>query len=207
MVPRRSALLIPCFLGHRDIHGQKDRRRGVDGHGGADLVEGDPFEEELHIGQGIDGHAHFAHFALRQGMIGIISDLGGQIEGDRKPGLPLFQKEFIPPVGLFRRGKPGILAHGPDPPPVHGRLDAARKRVFPGKTLVFEIIRRGNLCRGVENLNIHSRGAFDFFRSFLQTAGFPFFLLIPDPLFVHPYFSSRGLRIFYDSVGRNKLNS
>ena len=39
-------------------------------------------------------------------MIGVVSDLSGQIKGHGKSGLPLFQEIFITAVGFFGIGKP-----------------------------------------------------------------------------------------------------
>ena len=57
----------PLFFGHGDIHGEEDGGGGVDGHGSGDLVERNAVEEDLHVGQRVDGNAHLPHFPLAHG--------------------------------------------------------------------------------------------------------------------------------------------
>ena len=45
-------------------------------------MSGMPFEEGLHVGQGVDGDAYLADFADAEGMVGIEADLGGKVERD-----------------------------------------------------------------------------------------------------------------------------
>ena len=86
-------------------------------------------------------------------MIGVIADLGGQVEGDAEAGLSLLQEIAIAAVGLLRRGEPGVLTHGPHPAPVHGGLYAARKGIGAGKPEGFEIIEPALIRRGVKPLD------------------------------------------------------
>ena len=76
-------------LGHRDVERQQNRRGGIDGHRSGNCAERNAVEQRLHILERADGHADFAHFAARAGMIGIEAHLRGQIERHRKPGLAL----------------------------------------------------------------------------------------------------------------------
>ena len=57
-------------------------------------------------------------------MVRVVAHLGRQVEGDAQAADALAQKVVIAPVGLGRGAKTGILAHGPEPAPVHRRLDA-----------------------------------------------------------------------------------
>ena len=105
----------------------------IDGHGGAHLIQRDPLEKSLHICEGIDGHPHLAHLALGQGVVRIVADLGGQIKGHAQPRLAMFQEILVAFVGFFGAGKTGILAHGPEPAPIHGGLHPAGVRKISGK--------------------------------------------------------------------------
>ena len=133
------------LLGGGDIHGQQDGRRGIDGHAGRDLVQWYPLEEPLHVLQARDGNPHPADFARCQGIVGVVADLGGQIEGHREAGLPLFQQVVKAAVGLGRAGVPGILPHSPGPAAVHGRVSAAGEGVFAREAYPLQILLRTHL--------------------------------------------------------------
>jgi hypothetical protein len=105
-------------------------------------------------------------------------------------GIPL-QEVFIAFVGLLRGGKARILAHGPDPPPVHGRLNPAGKWIFSRKSQLTGIIEFRNIARRVEDVDVHSRGALNPFRSLFQTTFFPAFFLVQNFLLVHLAFFLR----------------
>ncbi len=67
--------------GGGDVEREQDAGGGVDGHRGGDGVERDVGEEALHILDGIDGDADLADFPDGHGVVGVIADLGGEIEG------------------------------------------------------------------------------------------------------------------------------
>ena len=75
-------------------------------------------------------------------MVRIVSGLGRQVEGNAESGLALFQKIAIALVSLLRRAEASILAHSPEPPSIHGGLDAAGKRIFPREAELGFIIDR-----------------------------------------------------------------
>src|SRR4029077_2189843 len=75
------------LLGGDDVHRHQHRRRRVDGHRGAHLVERDVLEEGLHVGQGVDGDADLADLAGAEHVVAVEAHLGGQVEGHREPGL------------------------------------------------------------------------------------------------------------------------
>ena len=143
IVPRSCFDFHTLALGDSDIHRQQDGGRGIDRHAGGDLVQRDLVEQHLHIFQGGDRNTHLAHLAHRHRVIGIVSDLGGQVEGHRKAGLALLEQVAVAVVGFFGAGITGILAHGPETPAVHGGLHAAGKGIFARKTKLFHIIRVG----------------------------------------------------------------
>ena len=133
---RVDALLL-C---HGDIHGQQDGGGRVDGHGGGDLVERDVLEEGLHVVHGGDGDADLADFAVGDGVVGVVADLRGEVEGDGEAGLTVLQQIAIALVGLFGAGEAGILAHGPEAGAIHGGLDAAGEGVFAGEAELVHVV-------------------------------------------------------------------
>ncbi len=111
--------------GDQYVQAEQDGRGGVDRHRGRDLVERDPFEQALHVGERRDRHADAPHFSRGQRMVGIEADLRGQIERHRKPRGPLRNQIAVAPVALFGGAETGILPHGPGSAAVHLRIDAA----------------------------------------------------------------------------------
>ncbi len=79
---RRYPLLFP----DRHVHGQNRSRGGIDGKIRAHLVQGNAFEETLHIRQRVNRHSHPANFVPHRGVVRIKADLGGQIQGHTQPG-------------------------------------------------------------------------------------------------------------------------
>ena len=136
---------LPCLhtlpLCHRDIHRQQHRRRGVDRHTGRHLAQRDFPEQRRHIIQRRDRHAHLAHLAHRNRVIGIVADLRRQVESHRKSRLPLLQQIAVALVRLLGAGVPGILAHRPEAPAEHRWLHAARKRIFAREAQLPGVIR------------------------------------------------------------------
>ncbi len=118
---------------------EQDGGRGVDRHRGRDLVRAGSVEEDLHVGQGIDGDADLADFAVGHGRIGVVAHLGRQVEGDREAGLPGAEEVVVALVGFLGRAEAGILAHGPEPAAVHGRLHAAGIGVLAGEAELLRI--------------------------------------------------------------------
>jgi len=102
-------------------------------------------EQRGHVLHRVDGDAHLAHFALGQCVVGVQADLGGQVERDAETRLALLQEVTVPLVALLGGGVAGVLAHGPEASPIHGRLNAANVRILPGKTELRETIRVNTL--------------------------------------------------------------
>ena len=105
----RHALLV----GERDIEREQPRRRGVDGHRGVHLAERDALEQRAHIAEMRDRHADLANLAAGEDVVGIVTGLGRQIEGDREPGLTLGE---ILPVQLVRGLRGGMAGIGAEQP-------------------------------------------------------------------------------------------
>ncbi len=91
---------------------------GVDGQTRADAVEGDALKSDFKVAQGIHGHAHAAHFALGLGVVRVQAHLGGQVEGDVEPGLPVVEIMYL---------KRWLVSSGV-PKPVYCRVVQARLR-------------------------------------------------------------------------------
>jgi len=149
--PAQLRRLHALLLADRDVHRQQDRRRGVDRHAGRDLVQRDALEQPRHVAQRGDAHAHLADLAQRHRVIGVVADLGGQVERHAQPGLPGVEQEAVAGVGLLGGGVARVLAHGPQPPAIHRRLHAARERVFAGKAQVVHI--RIDVTRAVRQVD------------------------------------------------------
>ena len=66
------------------------------------------------------------------GMVGVVADLGGKIEGDGQAGRPLASRIFVAAVGFLGIAHAGVLAHGPEAAAVHGGLDAAGVGILAG---------------------------------------------------------------------------
>ena len=105
----RRALLVR----HRHVEGEQPRRRGVDGHRRVHRLERDAVEQRAHVAQVADGHAHLAHLAAGQFVVGVVARLRRQVEGDGQPGLPLGEVLPVERVGLGRRRMPRIGADEP----------------------------------------------------------------------------------------------
>jgi hypothetical protein len=85
-------------------------------------------------------------------MIAVIPHLGGKVEGHAEPGLSLLQQVLVALVGVLRAAEPRVLAHGPEPPPVHGGLDPARVRIVSGESELFDVRFLVSIQRGVHPL-------------------------------------------------------
>ena len=150
------------FFRDGEVHRPDDRRWGIDGHRGGDVGERNLVEEHFHIGEGTDGHAAFADFALGKWMVGVIAHQGGEIEGGREAGLALCQKVSKALVGVLRRPKTGKLAHRPKPPAMHSGVNAACVGRLPGKAKVAVRVPAGEISRRVKTLDWKSRNGGEF---------------------------------------------
>src|SRR5216684_3063648 len=86
-------------------------------------------------------------------MIGVVAHQGWQIEGGRQSGLPLREQIAEALIGVLRRAKAGELTHGPQPPAVHRRMNAARVRGLAGIAEIAIRIPAGKIGRSVHALN------------------------------------------------------
>src|SRR6202011_6294056 len=89
-------------------------------------------EKNFHVFDGIDGHATFAYLALGKRVIGIHTDLRGQVEGHRQTRLAFAEKIAITLVGLRGARETRILPHGPKAAAIHRGINPASVREFTG---------------------------------------------------------------------------
>ena len=147
----------PLGLRCRDVHGQQHGGRGIDGHAGADLAQRQAIQEDGHVGQAADRHAYPADLTLGGRCIGVVAHLGRQVERDGQAGLALGQEVAEPAVRLLSRREPGVLAHRPEPAPVHRGLDAAGERELAGAPKVAILPEVADVGGGVEVADLHAR--------------------------------------------------
>ena len=68
--------------GNRQVKAQQNRRGRVNCHRSRNFIEWNTFEQPQHVFQRIDRHADFAHFAGRQRIVRVQTNLGRQIKRD-----------------------------------------------------------------------------------------------------------------------------
>ena len=72
-----NALLL-CYS---NIHCQQYSRWGIDRHTSGNFIQRNSAKKCLHILKGGNRNAHLAHFAQRNRVIGIVTNLRGQVKG------------------------------------------------------------------------------------------------------------------------------
>ena len=132
-------------LRHELVEEQQQRRGRVDRHRRRDLVERNAVEQDLHVGERVDRDAGAADLACGVRIVGVVPELGRQVERDRQPRLAAGEQVAIALVRLLGRGEPGVLADRPGPAPVHVRVRAARERKLTGRPRAASARRRS--CR------------------------------------------------------------
>ena len=135
VVLHRAAKLLAghaLLLGDELVEEQQQRRRRVDRHRRRDLVERDPVEERLHVGERVDRDARAPDLALGERVVRVVAELGRQVEGDGEPRLAALEQVAEARVRLLRRAEARVLADRPRPAAVHRRVRAARERERAG---------------------------------------------------------------------------
>ena len=122
-VPEIRSRIHALLFRHRQVHGPEHRRRRVDGHGDRDLAQRNAAEQSLHVFERGDRRAAFAHFALRQRVVGVVAHQG---RADRRPPRARSAPApagsgsggWFPPAwrsrrtGAWSRGAPGTWSRG-----------------------------------------------------------------------------------------------
>src|SRR5688572_32707301 len=91
-------------------------------------------------------------------MVGVVTDLGGEVERDAQAGDPVIEQIAKALVRLGSCRETGVLTHGPRPASVHVRLDAARERECSGDADVGFEIGVGKVDRRREGSCLGARG-------------------------------------------------
>ena len=65
-----------------DVEREHRQHRAIHGHRDGNLVERDAVEEHLHVEDRIDGDAGLADIADNARVVGVITTMGGEVEGD-----------------------------------------------------------------------------------------------------------------------------
>ena len=71
----------------------------------------------------VDRNADLADLALGDRVVGVVAHLGWQVEGYREAGRATLEQVAVAGVRFLGAGVTGVLAHGPEPAAVPGRLD------------------------------------------------------------------------------------
>ena len=148
----RNALF---FTGH-DIERHDRQDRAIHGHRHAHLVERNAVEQGSHVVDRIDGDTRHANVTSDARVIGIITAMRGEIEGDRQPHLPGGEIAAVEGIRIFRRGESCILPDGPGLRGVHRRVGTTqiRRRSGPG---VEEVDPR-HVGRAIGTFDVESLG-------------------------------------------------
>ena len=123
-----------CSLafGNRNVQGKQDRRRRVDGHRRGDFCQVDAVKEALHVFDGVDSHSYFPDFTNGQRIVRIQPDLSRKVKGYGKAGGAVGQEVLVTLIGFFGIAHARVLAHRPEPAPVHCGLHAASEGILAG---------------------------------------------------------------------------
>ena len=132
VVPGERGALDPVLLGDRRVEGEQPGGRGVDRHRGVHLAERDAVEEGVHVALVDDRDADLADLAAGQLGVGVVAGLGGQVEGDREPGLALGEVLAVELVRAAGVGVPCVGAHDPRAVPLRQAVLAHGLMVSPG---------------------------------------------------------------------------
>ena len=144
-MPASRANFVPERRAAATYRARRIVGRGINRHGGRNRFQRDAGKEPFHVLDGIDRHSGLAHLARRPGGVGVVADLGGEVEGHGKAVAALGQEKFVTLIGLLRIPHPGILAHGPQAAPVHGGPDAPGEGVLPGVAQVAIGVEAGQI--------------------------------------------------------------
>ncbi len=153
VVPRKLVRAHALLLGCGDVHGPDDGCRRVDRHAGGDLVQRDAAQQDLHVLEGRNCHTALAELTLSLGGVSIVAHQGWQVEGDRKPGLPLLQQILEALVGLLGCAETSEHAHGPQLAAVQGGVHPARVGVLSREAQVCQVVEVRKVQWSIQSLN------------------------------------------------------
>ena len=107
------------------------------------------FNRSLHVGERGDGDADLADLARGHRVVGVVADLGRQVEGDGEAGLALVEEVAVAAVRLLGVAEAGVLAHRPEAAAVHRGLDAARERELAREAKLGQVVPAVEVFRRV----------------------------------------------------------
>ena len=148
----KSSCRNALFFSYSDVHSQQYGSRCVDGHGSGNFAEVDAVEQSFHIVEGVDSYAYFTNFASGHFVVGVIADLGWQVECAGQAGAAVSDQVFVTFVGFFSGGETSIHTHGPEFATVHGRLYATGVWIFARESEVSFIVETFEIEWGVQVL-------------------------------------------------------
>ena len=122
---QRAAL----FQSGLDVEGEHRQHRAVHGHRDRDLGEVYLVEEYLHVFDRVDRHAGLTDIADHARVVGVVTAVGREVEGDGEALLTRGDIAAVEGVGFFRRGEAGVLPHGPGAEGIHGRVGTTQVRL------------------------------------------------------------------------------
>jgi len=126
-------LLHALLLGGHDVAREDGQHGAVHRHGDGHLVQGNAVEEDLHVLDGVDGHAGLADVAGHPRVIGVVAAVRGQVEGDGQALIAGGEGFSVKRVRFLGRGEPGVLADRPGLVGVHGGHGTADVRGHAGE--------------------------------------------------------------------------
>ena len=150
IVPVSGGRIDPLFLGHQLVQQQQHRSRGVDRHRRRHLAERDAVEQDAHVVDRVDRHAHLAHLAGGQHGVGVHPHLGRQVERHRQAGRTVRDQLQVARIGFRRRTEPGVLPHRPRTLGVHRGVDPAGVGELPRLAQLLVRVEAGQGLRSVD---------------------------------------------------------
>src|SRR5690606_8150531 len=150
------------FLGDQLVEQQQDGGRGVDGHRGGHLAEGDALEEAAHVVERVDGHTDLPDLSGGERSIEVVQYCDWKVEGEREKGLSGLEEVEETAVSLGVSTKPGVLPNRPEKGPVHPRVDPAGVGHLPGLTDTV-----GDVSAAIDRVDLDPARGASYFRAFL----------------------------------------
>src|SRR5438445_7422333 len=118
----------PLFHSNGDVERKQNGCGSVDCHAGAYFSKVDSLEETSHVMDAADRNSYPANFPCRPRMVRIEAELCWKVKRCAEPGLAVRYQILETPIGFLSRTKPRVLAHCPQPVPIHSIVDAPRIR-------------------------------------------------------------------------------
>ncbi len=149
--PREPGLVHALLFRGDDVARQHRQHGPVHRHRHADPVERDAVEEDLHVLDGVDGHAGLAHVARDARVVAVVAPVRGQVERHADALAAGGERRAVERVGVFGGREAGVLADRPRPDGVHRGLRAAEKGLEAGQRV--GVRKAAGVGGGVERLD------------------------------------------------------